>query len=61
MLELMKTVLKNMSHDAQYFKKEFTKAQKWLSEEEFLELKNYLQSVVVNNPILEIEEVTNKK
>ncbi len=42
MLELMKTVLKNMSHDAQYFKKEFTKAQKWLSEEEFLELKNYL-------------------
>lgn len=60
MLELMKTVLKNMSHDAHYFKKEFLKAKNWLSEEEFLELKNYLKSIIGNNPILELEEISNK-
>lgn len=61
MLELMKTVLRNMSDDAQYFKKEFVKAKKWLSEDEFLELKHYLNSVLDNNLMLETEDVSTKK
>ena len=61
MLELMKTVLKNMSHDAQYFKKEFLKAQKWLSEEEFLELKNYLNTSLGNKKPIELEEIKVRK
>lgn len=61
MLELMKTVLKNVSHDAQYFRKEFSKAQKWLSEEEFLELQKYLKSVLGNTTLLETDDLNIKR
>lgn len=57
MLEMMKVVLKNVSNDAHYFKKELLKAYNWLSNDDMSELKFWLRANFGSLRRVEIEEV----